>query len=106
MSGTRGVSRRGAQHERTDLAWGRTAAGMLIASALLLRIGALAGGEAAFLPAILFAATGLLSLVLAERGSIGPRARGRSASLPLYAVAISTVLFGLVASGLVVMVTR
>jgi hypothetical protein len=79
---------------------------MLVASALLLRIGALAGGEAAFLPAILFAAVGLLIVMMAERGSLGLRARGRSAPLRLYVVAVSTVLFGLVSSGLVGTVTR
>lgn len=96
----------GAPQERTDLAWSRTAAGMLVAAALHVRIGAMAGGEAAFLPGFLFAAIGLITLLLAERGSIGRRTTGPSATLPHYAITIATVMFGLVSMGLAVSATR
>jgi hypothetical protein len=99
---TRRVADRGVQQERTGLAWNRTAASMMVAGALHLRLGAIAGGGLAFLPGSLFLALGLLFMARSSRRYLGIRAERPVGSAPAYLVVGATVLFGMVSMGLVV----
>ncbi len=96
------MTERGLQPERTDLAWTRTAAAVIVAGAIQLRKAAESGGGLAFVPGFLFVATGLLFLALSRRRSSAGR-RGRTGTnRRAYALALASVVFGLSSMGLIV----
>ena len=51
---------RGAQQERTELAWTRTAMAVVVVGALMLRVGALAGGPVLLIPGFVLLALGAI----------------------------------------------
>lgn len=86
----------GVQLERTDLAWARTAAAMVVVGTIGLRFGAVLGGGIAFMPGLLFLALGTLLLSEAGRSRFGIRDDGPSAALPLMLVGAVAASFGLI----------
>lgn len=98
----------GLQHERTALAWNRTALAMIVAGALYLRAGGDGGiHPARHVPGALLMGLGAAVLVglIGRYRRLASRAKGADVAVPAWVprvIAVVTVLFSLASLGLIV----
>jgi len=84
----------GHAYERTDMAWSRTAASIVIGGVLLTRLATIEGSGPGLMTGLALAAAGLLFLTHQGRRQLGIRGDRPAEATALVAVAVAAVVLG------------